>query len=191
MIIIIEGLNGSGKTTLARGLSELTGFPVVRPFRRGTHDHMKGDWVRYLNRLGVPANAYPEDIVATEVLVQTGANAILDRSLPSGVAYGELEEGLTRDKTLELLGVWTDLLKSAPSRRVVYVEMFAHQSLRAQRLGGRADDRLFGEDVLRNVFELARDAVEAAGLPMASFCSNDPGQASPRSVLEVICAKTR
>lgn len=95
MIIVLEGVNGVGKSTLAAGLAKELGGRIVRPFRHGA-EHMDADErAADLKALGIPVNTYVEDMFVADFLRQTQAGAeapvILDRSLPSAVAYGPLD----------------------------------------------------------------------------------------------------
>lgn len=90
MIIVIEGMEGTGKTTLAQGLEEALGIQHYRPLRPsgvGSHWDVVTDHVRLLQRFAVPFNTMAEDFFTADVLAHFGVSAILDRSMPSGVAY--------------------------------------------------------------------------------------------------------
>lgn len=146
MIIVLEGLNGVGKSARARQLSELTGVPVVRPFRRSPDQHLgreDGGLLKRLRALGIPANTYVEDMFMADMLVQTGASAILDRSMISGVAYGALYNtlpGATRaersDVAMELVRLWQETLKRY-SGVVLYVSLTATRTTCQERTVGR------------------------------------------------------
>jgi len=88
MIVIAEGINGSGKTSLCEQLERRTRWPVFRSFRRAGRNF--NEIVEGMRQIGIPVNSYIEDVLVAEVLGQVGRNVILDRSLPSAIAYGSL-----------------------------------------------------------------------------------------------------
>lgn len=85
-VVVLEGPNGSGKTHVASLLnSHIPGSIVYRPFRASPLDEYER-----LRRAGIPANTHIDDFYAADAirtLVQNGTTVILDRSLPSGLAY--------------------------------------------------------------------------------------------------------
>jgi hypothetical protein len=95
MILVVEGINGSGKTTLCKSLSKYTSWPILRAFRRPGRNFQ--EQVAKLQSIGVPVNTYVEDMFMAEALGTTKANVILDRSLPSGIAYGVLNGDFQED----------------------------------------------------------------------------------------------
>ena len=95
MLIVVDGVNGSGKTTLCKALAhELPQYTHYKPLRDpNTHT----DWDGRLKELAkiVPINTVHEDFLALDIGHRIGANLILDRSVPAGVAYDEiLKKGL-------------------------------------------------------------------------------------------------
>jgi thymidylate kinase len=105
-VIVIEGVNGAGKTRYARHLSLATDFPVYRAFRGSEDEHYtEGEGKARLEKLeglGIPVNSYVEDMFAADMLVRLKASAILDRSLPSAIVYGNPLRRATGGSDLEL-----------------------------------------------------------------------------------------
>lgn len=140
MIIILEGLNGTGKTTVAKALSDLLGAPIYKPFRRETDVHYTGENQRQLflkNRLHLPINTHIEDLYIADFISVVRPRMILDRSLPSAIAYG-LAEGdplLPKQEDLDqLVRFWETLLLPASP---LYVWMHAPYKVAQERCQGR------------------------------------------------------
>src|SRR6266699_6927900 len=93
MRVIIEGGCGRGKTTLAKELSRITAVPLYRPFR-GTSEHITPVMMeRYRQDLGLNINGWEEDLYVADMLATVSASVILDRSMPSAIAYNEASDG--------------------------------------------------------------------------------------------------
>lgn len=95
MIIILEGTNGVGKSAVAQCLLERNvGAVIWRPFRRDAGQHFgQGKTPGRMERLrecGVPVNTYVDDIYVADALATLNPKhmVILDRSMPSAIAYG-------------------------------------------------------------------------------------------------------
>lgn len=86
-LIIIEGVDRAGKTFTIRELQKLLkGYPRVKAIDRYNTSglyHIRKTIALY----GARPNDFYEDLVATEVLLQTGAKAMFDRSLVSATVY--------------------------------------------------------------------------------------------------------
>lgn len=97
-IYILEGVNGTGKTTLARALSEsLGGAPIVRPFHNVNPDSHWGQTMdeeeRMLRAAGVPIQSPADDMYVADMVSKMRPDvAICDRSLVTGMAYGNWDE---------------------------------------------------------------------------------------------------
>lgn len=140
MIIVLDGLEGTGKSTAARILSRQLGLPVYRAFRPNPDDHFNGDTLqeRMLRRLRVPVNTYVEDMFVVDLLATTGASAILDRSMPSAVAYGTLHKDWTEAEAAEGFSYWMDRLERCED--VSYLYMTCNRHVSQIRSAGRRRD---------------------------------------------------
>lgn len=145
MIIVLEGLNGVGKSTCAQQLSEGLGIPLYRPFRMGNSDlHWghEGEAERVLrDDYRIPLNTHIEDIFTADLLGVLNADVILDRSLPSAVAYGILNDHLdgyyrNLETSRRLLAYWQELLTQSGAR-VLYVWMTVAYDVAKHRCKGR------------------------------------------------------
>jgi len=86
-MIVFEGINKTGKTTIAEKLSGVVKFPIVRVVNVSQNKGL-APLVKSIEQLGSPTNDFYEDMVIMEFINQTGfKSVILDRSLPSSVAY--------------------------------------------------------------------------------------------------------
>jgi thymidylate kinase len=94
MILVLEGAEGTGKTSLATALVERHGFVSYRTmaWKDGRQSpHQLSVW----RERGVPVNTFVDDIYAADLLACLASNIglawtsriVLDRSMPSGVAY--------------------------------------------------------------------------------------------------------
>lgn len=133
MLLILEGLEGTGKSTLARAVARCTNAPIYRPFRTDEHEHM-GDGSRVekmLGELGVAVNTYVEDVYAADLLGALRSDAILDRSMPSGLAYSLVQGLIPPDRVKELMEWWCWRL--GPRADVLYVYMRCDPAVAAVR----------------------------------------------------------
>lgn len=142
LTIVLDGLNGVGKSATARILSALLGIPIVRPFRHQDMDRHLGresgrGVQRSLRDLGIPANTFVDDIYAADLITALGASALLDRSMPSAIAYGMLYKDVRDlDHALALTDVWQALWDKYGGR-LVYVYMTADVPTMSARCEGR------------------------------------------------------
>lgn len=133
MIYILEGVNGVGKTRYAKMLREQLDIPIVRPFRNGSlmdDCHWNADpklksnkWQTTLEAMGVPINTHVDDLYVADFLATFRMDCILDRSVPSAVAYGILHHhrgGWYDDgaNVTDLLELWQRTMHILPSRYV-------------------------------------------------------------------------
>lgn len=130
MIICVEGVNGVGKTTYAKKLAEHYGCKIYRPFqydRTDLHwDRNNGDSKEYLESIKIPVNTHVEDMYAADVIAALGSDAILDRSVPSAIAYGRAfkqQDGwyLNRGVCVKILTLWCDLIARNDDFMYVYL----------------------------------------------------------------------
>jgi deoxyadenosine/deoxycytidine kinase len=147
MIIILEGSNGVGKSTYAQELSEqLGGLPIVRPFRNGDtelHWGYKGQerFQMLRDELKVPVNTHVDDLYVADFLATFQVSAILDRAVPSAVAYGVLhnhDEGWYAQRYVarRLMEFWLSLIQKG-SGPIVYIWLKAPYRIARDRCYGR------------------------------------------------------
>lgn len=112
MITVLEGPIGSGKSTTGRLLSQRMNTPLYRPFRLHRDDHTPGIVEPRLVRIGLalPTNSWQEDMYVADVLAALRPSAILDRSMPSALAY---ERKLPVDDQQVVAGMWADRIVQA------------------------------------------------------------------------------
>ena len=140
MIIVVEGQEGGGKSTLIKKLADELDWPVLKIKYGDTSKEHKTDEpeaIERMKRLGIPAHTYVEDVFAAMVLAELGSDAILDRSLPSGIAYGAQFGELDLSITSELLDVWGGRLQAACqfgdyslTPMYVYIDVQYHMAVR-------------------------------------------------------------
>jgi thymidylate kinase len=141
MLIIIEGVNGAGKTTLAKSLSEGYGIPIFKPFRtdHSIHWGQSSPLEMALKAFGVPVNTHVEDFFIADFLATypETVEAILDRGMPSAVAYG-LANGEIKSASVgeAMLDWWFDQL--AARHDVFYIYLGCSEEAARQRAGDRA-----------------------------------------------------
>ena len=140
MIIVLDGLEGTGKSTAAGILSSKLGLPVYRAFRPEAGMHWTGDThlEAMLRRLRVPVNTYVEDLFMVDMLSTVGGSAILDRSMPSAVAYGTLHKDWTEAQAIEGFSYWMDRLEQCQD--VVYLYVTCDRYIAQIRSKGRRRD---------------------------------------------------
>jgi len=90
-----------------------------------------------LKKLGVPVNTYVDDLYVADFLRATRRGAILDRSMPSALAYPMMRgEEITPKTAKKLVVVWEQILRAAKIP-VVYVWMQASHEVVKERCVGR------------------------------------------------------
>lgn len=134
-MIILEGTNGVGKTTYARMLSDSLGAPLYRPFRPQQANHHTEDMER-LSSLGVPVNTWLEDMYVADMARVIKNQIIIDRSLPSAIAYEMVEkQGTIKCDWVKCVVEWEKmLLRSATP--VVIVHLVAPYGIAKSRMTG-------------------------------------------------------
>ena len=120
MVVIVEGGRGTGKTTLCEAIHGLTGWCVYRPFRkRGSHTPGAHD--PRLEALKINTNSYIEDIYAADVFAAIRpVGVILDRSLPSALAYNARLDGW---KAEMLADIWSERMAEAGKAILLHLEL--------------------------------------------------------------------
>lgn len=144
MIVVLEGASGSGKSTLMKELVARTAWPVYRAFRSNENDHAPG---AALKALGIPVNTWMEDLYAADLLSVVRGNVILDRSIPSALAYDEmgLGTGLSVGQRAEVLELWARRMVKAGGSIFVVV---APTRVLAERSGRFSLEHLETEQAL-------------------------------------------
>ena len=147
MLIILEGANGVGKSTYAKILTNELNIPVFRPFYMGNKIHLtnvnsqKQEQQKKLLRFGVELNIHIEDLFAADFFAMTQASAILDRSLPSSIAYGQIGSGkwdvIYKNKSAcqELLELWEGMIAKA-HQPILYVWLNCEHEIATKRGDG-------------------------------------------------------
>jgi len=164
VIIVLEGLNGVGKSAVAKILVDVanrstSGGPAVglRPWRRNPDQHLGRDGDTFqaeLRSLGVPANTYVDDLYVADFLAATQGDAVLDRSIASGIAYGMLYGDLADSKKARgILRMWESLLENA-NPPFLYVYMCASGEVRQKRCGKRWNPNKSETSTLEKWFDL-------------------------------------
>jgi thymidylate kinase len=158
MILVLEGPCGSGKSTLAKALCAKLGWPMYRAFRRDPNDHTPGRTAELLRDAGLPLNTWMEDMFAADLLAQVKSNVILDRSLPSGLAYDEatLSSRLSERQRVGIAVEWGSLMRQA---RAFLVKVEAPPEVCASRNGRH--NAYFAEQEMKSIFKW----VDHSGVP--------------------------
>lgn len=111
MLVVVEGVNGGGKSTLVTALKEQHDLVELKPFQafRKGHWGNNGSGDELLRRLRVPFNSPVEDLFIADAVSALSARQsfILDRSLPSGLAYAGTPPSIGAD----MCRVWLRLLE--------------------------------------------------------------------------------
>jgi len=147
MIILLEGPNGVGKTTYAEHLSMHFDWPVYRAFRRSGKYQM-GQVERY-SAMGVPINTYVDDLYAADFIRAFNPSLILDRAIPSAIAYDKVFKQGTIKSYGEVLREWCDLLSNAT---VMYAWLDAPYETAEKRFRG-VTPTWTEYNQLRNIFQ--------------------------------------
>lgn len=86
-MLVIEGGVGTGKTTLGKRLYSALGWPLYRSFRPGWEGHEPGAELPKELRFHVPVNTWVDDLYLADFVMSVGTDVIVDRSMPSALAY--------------------------------------------------------------------------------------------------------
>lgn len=167
-VIILEGINGTGKSTLARALADKLCIPILRPFRHfNTNHHMNGGSTLELElkKHGVPVNTHVDDLYLADFLAVTKVGAVLDRSMPSAIAYAYMRDEMKLDsKAQALLDLWQTILVSGP--RVFYVQLTAQPLVIKDRCAERWSPNKKQMAALDKAFTLSFRAIKFPKLAM-------------------------
>lgn len=141
MLLILEGACGVGKTTIANLISSQLAVPVYRPFQTiasddGTEHITKQQMDKMRQDIGLSINSYEEDIYVADVLSAVSSSVILDRSMPSAIAYSDMSENtLVHTQRKSAIKLWVDRINRAGATTVLLET--ADENLRALRAKGR------------------------------------------------------
>lgn len=127
MIVILEGINGTGKTTVASEINKKIGFPVYRAFKSfSTYEHFDDEseygWLKDMN---VPFNTHVDDLYVSDFVKTVLCDVILDRSMPSAIAYGSVYDGEFYNEKLvqsTLFGNWQNNMLQVKDCLYVWLE---------------------------------------------------------------------
>jgi thymidylate kinase len=126
-VYILDGVNGTGKTTLSRALSrKFGGAPIVRPFHNLNPDSHWGQTMdeeeRGLRIMGVPIMTPADDMYVADMLMKMQPRvAICDRSLITGLAYGDFEKEPRRSIKEWARKYWASLLNKRHKTVLVHL----------------------------------------------------------------------
>jgi len=124
VILVLEGPEGVGKTMLSEALQERWDFIPYRTLAWKS-GRLSPSQLSIWRERGVPVNTYVDDVYAADLLECLDRNAglawdnciLLDRSMPSGVAYAE--EG--PEAHADLVAWWAGVI-SGLDGRMVYLD---------------------------------------------------------------------
>lgn len=119
MIIVLEGNNGSGKSAIAAALKTRRGLHRIRPWADVKEAWKRGDYedAQALAKYGIQINSLAEDLALADMVVNAELPTIMDRSLPSVLAYES-------DTRWEALGIWERLLaRSMMPRYYIWLDV--------------------------------------------------------------------
>lgn len=174
MIVVLEGPEGTGKTTLSEALCARWDFVSYRTMAwKG--GRLRPDEIARWRELGVPVNTYVDDVYAADLLASLDHQValawefrlILDRSMPSGVAY--TPEGPAYHR--RLIEWWVETLQPLDAR---LIHLDAPVDNLMARLP-RGDTRRHPEHLSRVRSTLGEAVAYAANLPtLCVDVSQDP-----------------
>lgn len=113
-VVILEGARGTGKTTLGKAIKELTGWPLFKGFYSGV-GHNPGEHDPRIAQLKLPIKSWVEDMFFADLLATAKPNIIMDRAMPTGIAYTEMS---AEDKHAAL-GMWADRMRAAEAKIIL------------------------------------------------------------------------
>lgn len=163
MIIILEGANGVGKTTYAEALEKALGIKRFRPWSqlkaegRKLNNIQEHPAVVRLTSMRVEVNSHIEDMYAANFLAETGLGAIVDKSIPSAIAYDAL--GNIELAPSAVLKAWQELLldiKPTP----LYVWLVSPHEVAKERVADRWMPTKAQHVKLVNKFKALFDAIK-------------------------------
>jgi predicted ATPase len=166
MILVLEGAMGAGKSTLARLLAEQIHWPIYRAFREEGDGHKPGATQEWIKLVKLPVNTWLEDMYVADICATLKPDLILDRSMPSAVAYETLNAS-NADEWHKLrhqaqrnvaLSAWAGRMRVANCRIVLLKGVAKTLSRRA---GSRAS-----EAFVQREQDLIETCANATGLPV-------------------------
>jgi cytidylate kinase len=136
MRVVLEGGSGVGKSTLAKALAVITGIPVYRPFR-GKDEHISPAVIRDMQNLGLSVNNWQEDLYTADILSVVTSDVILDRSMPSAMAWNEVSsDALMLAHRRAVLRLWAERIVASRAALVLVVCDEATRRERSPTRGG-------------------------------------------------------
>lgn len=178
MRVILEGACGVGKTSLARALSALSNTPVYRPFR-GKSEHITQSTVTAMQDLGLSVNGWEEDMYTADFLSVVRSDVIIDRSMPSAMAYNEVSSSpLAARARQTILRLWAERIAAA---RATIVLVVCAEATRKQRCPDRG-----GEWEARGILNATSEAAHVGPTPGFSVWRVNTNKASPEALAQVI-----
>lgn len=144
MIYILEGVNGVGKSAAAKAIQAQAHnefIPSWRPFRSGSDvhwGHTEDETGQMLRDFGVPLNTFVDDLYVADALstLRPEHHVILDRSLPTAIAYGRIHQETWIDlHSYDIWNYWVNRLNLAG--RVFWIQLQAPYEVTKERCEGR------------------------------------------------------
>lgn len=181
MRIVLEGGSGVGKSTLAKALNAITGVPVYRPFR-GKSEHIPAETVKDMQDLGLSVNGWEEDLYTADMLSVVNSDVILDRSLPSAMAFNSVSSCALDMRTRRaIIRLWAERIVAA---RAVLVLVTCDAQLRQSRSPDRGGDWEV-DGIRKAVIEAHREAP----LPGLDVWSVDTGRATAAALAQCVARR--
>lgn len=140
MKVILEGGCGRGKTTLGNELALLTAVPLYRPFRHT--DHISKEQMDAMRQeIGLSINGWEEDLYVADFIANVQCSVILDRSMPSALAYNEASSNpLSFTQRQAVLELWAQRITAARATLVLLVGSETVRKKRSPTRGGQWEE---------------------------------------------------
>ncbi len=141
MIVILEGVNGGGKTTIANKLKDKLELIPFKPFcEEKSKNKMKIDFKNEYGKINdfwkVPINNYVEDVFAADFLSSLKSNVVLDRSLPSALAYNSVTSDVLKYFN-DMFDWWQERLEMGAKGKLLYCWLDVSYDVMKNRLKNR------------------------------------------------------
>jgi len=150
MIIILEGTEGTGKTKLASRFCEEQGYVLYKCLRLNleTVPHWTEELLSEYHGYGVMVNTFAEELFTADLLLTLtkagqAPKVVIDRSMPSALAYSSLQPG---DAKAEWL--WAHWARLSVENSILF-ELIASSEVAISRLS-ESDPRRFESTNIRN-----------------------------------------